>query len=71
MNQQDLATVCNLLGFDISRSGIGQIEIQYRQVTDLELILLARALKVSVPDLLPKRKDLPEWQPRRTVKDSE
>lgn len=69
IEQKELAIACNLLGFDISRSGIGQIEMQYRQVTDIELIILSRALKKPIQDFIPKNKDLPEWQPRKVWKD--
>jgi transcriptional regulator with XRE-family HTH domain len=71
LQQQDLAIACNLLGFDISRSGIGQIEMHHRQVIDIELILLARALEVSVLDLIPDIENMPQWKPRYTNSDPE
>lgn len=60
--QEGLATRCQLAGFDISKATIGQIEIRYRTVTDLELGILARIFQVSADDLLPN--PLPEWRAR-------
>lgn len=60
--QADLARKCQLKGFDISRAGISQIESLFRRVTDHEMVLLARALRVPVADLIPKR--LPPWEGR-------
>jgi transcriptional regulator with XRE-family HTH domain len=71
MEQQDLATSCNLLGFDISRAGISKIEMGIRQVTDLEVALIAMALEVSILDLFPENRELPLWQPRKTWPEEE
>ena len=60
MTQQDLAVRCNLVGFDIGRETISQIERGVRGISDLEMILLASALKVKLSDLVPKR--LPKWR---------
>lgn len=60
--QADLARKCQLKGFDISRTGISQIESFFRRVTDHEMVLIARALRVPVADLIPKR--LPPWEGR-------
>lgn len=48
MTQRELAVRLQLKGWDISRSGIGKIEIGLRKVTDVEVALLARALGVTV-----------------------
>lgn len=61
-SQSTLATKCQLKGFDVSKATIGQIEITYRTVTDLELAILAEVLETSTDDLLPK--SLPKWKPR-------
>jgi len=61
-SQSKLATRCQLSGFDISTSGIGQIEIGYRMVTDLEMAILSRILEVSTEDFVPDQ--LPPWKPR-------
>jgi transcriptional regulator with XRE-family HTH domain len=60
LTQQDLAGRCNLLGFDIGRETISQIERGVRGVSDLEMILLASALRVELFDLVPAA--LPKWR---------
>lgn len=50
-NQEQLAAKCGVLGWDISRGTLAKIEAQVRKVTDTELVLLAKALKVSVSEL--------------------
>lgn len=49
--QEELAAHCNLLGWDISRSTLAKIESQVRRVTDEEVALLAKVLKVGVEKL--------------------
>jgi transcriptional regulator with XRE-family HTH domain len=51
MTQEDLAARCNLVGFNISRSTVGKIECRVRRITDDEVALLAKALRVSIEDL--------------------
>lgn len=53
MSQSDLATVCQLAGWDVSRGVIARIEGGVRWIADFELIELAKALKVSIPELYP------------------
>ena len=60
MTQTELAAKCNLLGFDVSRESISQIERQIRGVSDIEMILLARALRVDLKALVPD--SIVEWQ---------
>lgn len=48
MTQEDLVAKCNLLKWDISRSTLAKIESQVRRITDEEVALLAKALKVEV-----------------------
>jgi len=52
--QEQLAAKCGVLGWDISRGTLAKIEAQVRKVTDIELLLLAKALKVPVGDLFPR-----------------
>lgn len=47
LTQEQLATQCCLLGFDLSRSTLAKVESQNRQITDYEIISFAKALKVS------------------------
>jgi len=54
-SQSDLARECQLKGWDVSRGVIARIEGQVKWVCDTELLELARALRVSVPELFPKR----------------
>jgi len=65
--REDLARKYQLKGFDLSRTGISQIESFFRRVTDHEMVLIARALCVPVADLIPKR--LPPWAGRSRVEE--
>ena len=51
--QDDLAAKCGLLGWDLSRGTLAKIEAQVRCVNDQELLLISKALKVTVNDLYP------------------
>jgi transcriptional regulator with XRE-family HTH domain len=53
-SQEKLASVCQLRGWDVSRGVIARIEGGVRWVADFELLELASALEVPVPDLYPK-----------------
>lgn len=48
LSQADLATKLQLNGWNIKRSGIAKIEIGLRQITDIELVVLAKTLHVDV-----------------------
>ena len=52
MTQAELAIKLQILDWDIDRFGISKIERGDRQVIDKELLLLAKALDVSVSWLL-------------------
>lgn len=58
-SQEQATARCNVVGFDISRATFAQIESQIRNVTDLELALLAKALRVRPDQLFPD--ELPVW----------
>jgi len=47
-SQDDLAARCTRLGFDIGRGTISRIETGLRGVSDLEMVLLAKALRVKL-----------------------
>jgi len=47
MTQAALATKLQLGGWNIDRAGVAKIEAGIRQVTDLEVVRLARALDVT------------------------
>jgi transcriptional regulator with XRE-family HTH domain len=53
LTQEELAARCQLIGLDISRGTLSQIEAQIRRVTDEELFLLSLALKVTTDSLFP------------------
>jgi len=51
LTQDQIAARLNQLGWDISRGTFAKIECQRRQVTDTDIILLAKALKVKIEKL--------------------
>ena len=48
MIKEDLSAKCNLLKWDLSHSTLAKIESQVRRITDEEVALLAKALKVEM-----------------------
>ncbi len=56
LTQEELASRCQLQGFDISRGTLSQIEAQLRCVTDDELLAMARVLNVTTDSLYPTEK---------------
>jgi len=56
LTQQQLADRLAKLGGHIDRAGIGKIEVGLRCVCDFEVLVLAKALKVSVAWLLSVRR---------------
>jgi transcriptional regulator with XRE-family HTH domain len=57
LTQEMLAARCNILGWNITRGKLAKIEAQVRCVSDAELYLLAKALKVGVEKLYPKSEE--------------
>ena len=53
ITQDMLAARCARFGWDISRGTLSKIEAQLRCVTDLELTILAKALRVKIDVLIP------------------
>ncbi len=53
LSQPQLAAKCGVIGWDLSREILAQIESQFRYVTDWELVVLARALNVEMTELIP------------------
>jgi transcriptional regulator with XRE-family HTH domain len=53
LTQEQLATKCQLVGLDISRATLAQIEAQFRCVVDSELWLLSRVLNTTTDSLYP------------------
>ena len=60
LSQEELVARCGVLGFELGQPAISQIENGMRTVSDLEMILLAKALRVELSELVPA--ELPEWQ---------
>jgi len=52
ITQMDLIARLQVLGINIDQSTLSKIENQQRPVTDIEVVALAKALKVSVGWLL-------------------
>lgn len=48
LTQEDLTARCNLIKWDVSRGTLAKIESQVRRITDEEVLLLAKALKVDI-----------------------
>ena len=56
LTQEMFAARCTLHGWDLSRGTLSKIEAQLRCVTDAELVILAKALKVEVSAVLPPKR---------------
>lgn len=52
ISQRQLADQLQILGLDVDKNAIQRIEAGKRFVTDIEIIFLSKALKVTVNDLL-------------------
>ncbi len=57
-SQEGFAAKCQLMGWDVDRGTISKIEAGLRRVTDAELYMLARTLKLKVEDLFPPERDV-------------
>lgn len=53
LSQQRLAVECSRLGYEFPRGTLAKIESGIRAVSDVELFVLAHALKVEVTELYP------------------
>ena len=53
LTQPAFAGKCQLIGWDISREGIAKIESQIRGVSDIEVMKLAKALRVHFSVFFP------------------
>ena len=51
-SQRQLADALQLLGLDVDKNAVQRIEAGKRFVTDIEIVYLSRALRVSVGELL-------------------
>ena len=55
LSQEELAARLQINGWKISRGTLSKIEAEIRQVTDIEVMILAKTLKVSPEWLLDKQ----------------
>jgi transcriptional regulator with XRE-family HTH domain len=53
LTQPAFTAKCQLIGWDISRESVAKIESQLRGVSDLEVLRLAKALRVHFSVLFP------------------
>lgn len=53
LTQEQLTAKCNLEGFDISRGTLAKIESGVRQVIDIEIVFISKALCIDVSNLFP------------------
>ena len=60
LTQEDLAREVNLMGMDMTKLIVSRIEKNQRHVCDGELVMLARALGVSLDWLCGEGPDLPK-----------
>lgn len=54
LSQEELAARAQRSGWDIGRGVVAKIETGTRYVTDVELVRMAKLLRVPARDLLPK-----------------
>jgi HTH-type transcriptional regulator, cell division transcriptional repressor len=52
MTQQQLAARLQILGMPVDRAGVAKIEGGIREVTDIEVVKLSKALNVSIAWLM-------------------
>ena len=52
IKQKDFLARLQVLGMDISVTSLSRLEGQYRLVQDFEVVILARALGITLKDLL-------------------
>lgn len=55
ISQDDLSGKLAAMGITIDQGAVSRIESQTRYLMDYELIAIAKALKVEVADLLPRK----------------
>lgn len=61
LNQDELASRCQVAGWYLTRVGVSKIETGLRNVADYEVVKLAQVLGCAVTDLLPKETNVDRW----------
>jgi len=51
LTQEQLVARCNVDGWNISRGTLAKIEAKVRRMTDIEIVLICKALKVVEQEL--------------------
>jgi transcriptional regulator with XRE-family HTH domain len=51
--QHDLSTKLRSMGWKVSRTGVAQMEVTQKRITDCDLIFLAKALNVNIVEFFP------------------
>ena len=55
ISQQRLAAQCAVLGYDLTRATLAKIEAGVRGISEVELFVIAHALRLPIPDLYPRQ----------------
>lgn len=55
MTQERLTARCQVLGLDITRTALAKIETLTRGVSDHEVFVIAKALRVQIGELFPSK----------------
>jgi len=53
MSQEKLSVLCSRAGYELPRSTLAKIESGIRAISDVEVFVIANALKVRIPELFP------------------
>jgi transcriptional regulator with XRE-family HTH domain len=54
MSQQSLASRVAMLGYNLTRATLAKIEAEIRAVSEIELFIIAQALRVPLVELYPE-----------------
>ena len=57
IKQKDFLAKLQTMGLDISATSLSRLEGQYRLVQDYEIVAIAKALDISVEELLRKKRN--------------
>lgn len=71
LSQDDLASKCQRVGWDIDRLTITRIEGGSRLLCDYELLILARVLRVQPMELIPENPNLSAYLARTDAEATE
>ena len=69
--QEQLSARCTVAGLILTRGSYSKIESQKRQVTDYEILQLAKIFRVEITELLPSSTKIPSWVKHRKKRNNE